>query len=108
MGEFEGLFAQIALKYPVFLGEFGSSEDLTMDLDAVKQLLSLAQQLQIGWTAWNFSASAVPSLTDEATFTPSEYGEVVKQALTTDTILYDYPALTLESYPDRYLSIPIF
>ncbi len=103
IGEFEGMFAKIALKYPVFLGEFGADESLTMDLEAVKSLLSLTQQLNIGWTAWNFSATGCPCLLlDESKFTPSEYGQIVKNSLTQNTILYDHPPLSLTSNPNRF------
>jgi endoglucanase len=103
VGEFEGLFTRIALQHPVFLGEFGADESLTMDLDAVKKLISLSQQLNIGWTAWNFSSSGCPCLlSDESTFTPSTYGQIVKQTLDTNEIRYDYPEMTITFDPTRF------
>jgi aryl-phospho-beta-D-glucosidase BglC (GH1 family) len=77
---FEGLFGQIALKYPVFLGEFGPNQDMSQE--SVTEVISYANALGIGWTAWTFHSVGCPCLlTDYQTFTPSEYGNVVKEAL---------------------------
>ncbi len=82
-GEFEALFGQIAEKYPVFLGEFGADGYPPMSRESVKALLDYADQLGIGWTAWNFSAQGgCPCLlADEQRFLPSSYGQIVKDAL---------------------------
>lgn len=81
-GEFESLFGQIAQKYPVFLGEFGADGYPPMSKQSVQDLIDYAQTLNLGWTAWNFSAEGCPCLlTDEKRFIPSKYGEIIKTAL---------------------------
>ena len=81
-GELEGYFLRIAQKYPVFFGEYGSSDDLTMKPADVDYLIRLADSLHLSWTAWNFSATGCPCLlSDEAAFTPSDYGTQVFTAL---------------------------
>ena len=80
--EFPGFFGRIAEVYPVFLGEFGTMDKLSMSLTDVKNILSYADKLELGWTAWHYTSTGCPCLlSDEFTFTPSPYGELVKQAL---------------------------
>ncbi len=80
--EFPGYFGQIALKYPVFLGEFGTEDKLSMTEADVKNILGYADALELGWTAWHFTSSGCPCLlTDESSFSPSKYGELVKANL---------------------------
>jgi endoglucanase len=81
-GEFEAIFGQIARFYPVFLGEFGADGYPPMSQESVKELLSLANQLSLGWTAWNFHSVGCPCLlSDYQTYQPSNYGQIVKNAL---------------------------
>lgn len=80
--EFPGYFGKIALKYPVFLGEFGTEDKLSMSLVDVKNILNYASALNLGWTAWHFTDSGCPCLlSNEPSFTPSEYGALVKSYL---------------------------
>jgi len=81
-GELEGYFLRLIENYPVFLGEYGSADDLTMKETDVDYLIKLADTYNLGWTAWNFSASGCPCLlSDENNFTPSNYGNQVFTAL---------------------------
>jgi endoglucanase len=81
-GEFESLFGKIAQVYPVFLGEFGADGYPPMTRDSVRALLDYADQLGLGWTAWNFHSQGCPCLlSDYKKFTPSSYGSIIKDAL---------------------------
>ncbi len=80
--EFPGYFGKIALKYPVLLGEFGTEDKLSMSLVDVKNILNYASALNLGWTAWHFTDSGCPCLlSEESSFKPSEYGDLVKSSL---------------------------
>lgn len=99
-GEFESYFGRIAEKYPVFLGEFGTEDKLSMTLPDVQNLLGYANDLGIGWTAWHFTATGCPCLlSDEASFTPSASGSLVKNALT--GTIYPYPLPHFDPDPTR-------
>lgn len=81
-GEFEGLFGEIAQRYPVFIGEFGAEAQPYMSFEDVKFLLEYTEKLQLGWTAWNFSNSGCPCLLDNKNdFSPTPYGQMVKTSL---------------------------
>lgn len=81
-GEFEAIFGQIARFYPVFIGEFGADGYPPMSQESVSELLKLANQLSLGWTAWNFHSVGCPCLlSDYQTYQPSAYGQIVKNAL---------------------------
>lgn len=81
-GEFEGLLGRITQVYPVFLGEFGAEAKPYMSLEDVISLLEYAEELQLGWTAWNFHSQGCPCLLEEIkNFTPTRYGQLVKEAL---------------------------
>lgn len=81
-GEFKSLFGDLVTQYPVFIGEFGPGGFPPMTLEAVKNLLGYAEQLGLGWTAWNFHAEGCPCLlSDTQTFAPTEYGQAVREAL---------------------------
>lgn len=81
---FEDLFGKISQKYPVFLGEFGPNQD--MSIEAVKAVIDYSQKLEIGWTAWTFHSVGCPCLLDDyKSFTPSSYGEIVRKALENQT-----------------------
>ena len=90
--EFPGYFGRIALKYPVFLGEFGTDNQLSMAPQDVTNLLNYANTLHLGWAAWHFSSQGCPCLlSDEASFTPSSYGQIVKDALAGHTEPFTLP-----------------
>ena len=96
-GEFEGLFGRIAEIYPVFIGEFGSDDKLTMTEESVQSLLGYADALEIGWTAWHFSDSGCPCLlSDNNLFTPTSYGQIVLDALRGKTGVYPLPQFDLD------------
>jgi hypothetical protein len=91
-GEFESFFGKIALKYPVFLGEFGTQDKLSMTLKDVENLLGYADSLGLGWTAWHFTSTGCPCLlSDEDSFTPNEYGIMVKNSLAGQKHSYSLP-----------------
>lgn len=99
-GEFEGLFGEIAKELPVFIGEFGTEDKLTMQEQDIQDLLGYADLLQIGWTAWHYSSTGCPCLlTDNNTFTPSQYGQIVESALSDTT--YPYASPIFPSNPNR-------
>jgi len=80
--EFPGFFGRIAERYPVFLGEFGTMDKLSMSQTDVANILAYADKLGLGWTAWHFTSTGCPCLlSDKASFSPSPYGDLVKQAL---------------------------
>lgn len=80
--EFEGLFGKIAVKYPVFIGEFGADGYPAMSRESVSDLLNYADKLGLGWTGWIFHSQGCPCLlADWKTFKPSAYGEIVYNAL---------------------------
>ena len=99
-GEFESYFGRIALKYPVFIGEFGTENALSMAPQDVQNLLGYADDLHLGWTAWHFTATGCPCLLSSDTqFTPSAYGEIVKGALA--STVYPYPTPTFDPDPSK-------
>ncbi len=80
--EFEGLFGKIALKYPVFLTEFGADAYPEMSKQSVQDLLDYADQLGLGWTAWHFQSQGCPCLLSNwKTFEPSDWGRLIYDAL---------------------------
>lgn len=90
--EFPGYFGKIALKYPVFLGEFGTDNKLSMSQLDVKNLLGYADALGLGWTAWHFTSSGCPCLiADETNFSPNSYGQLVKDNLAGNTSPFTLP-----------------
>jgi endoglucanase len=96
-GEFESFIGKIALKRPIFLGEFGTQDKLSMTLTDVKNLLGYADQLNVGWTAWHFTATGCPCLLEgESSFTPTPYGSVVKSALAGQKHDYQLPTFDLD------------
>jgi len=80
--EFYGLFGQIALKYPVFITEFGITEFPKMDEEDIKGLLKLADQLNLSWTPWHFYNTGCPCLLkDLDSFEPTGWGKLVYEKL---------------------------
>lgn len=80
--EFPGLFGQIALQYPVFFGEFGTEDKLSMSLQDVQNVMAYADKLDIGWTAWHFTSTGCPCLlSNEPDYTLTQFGELVKANL---------------------------
>ncbi len=101
--EFPGFFGRMAENNPVFLGEFGTMDKLSMSLTDVANILAYADKLGLGWTAWHFTSSGCPCLlSDEATFTPSSYGELVKQALVNKSVK-DFVLPTFNSDSDKLM-----
>lgn len=96
-GEFESFFGKIAQKLPIFLGEFGTQDKLSMTISDVENLLGYADSLNLGWTAWHFTSTGCPCLLEEeSTFTPSTYGELVKRSLSGEKHVYDLPTFDLD------------
>ncbi len=87
-GEFQAIFGKIVSEYPVFLGEFGADGYPPMSREAVKYLLQLARELNLGWTAWNFHSVGCPCLLSSyEDYQPSAYGEIVKNSLSQKTVI---------------------
>lgn len=101
--EFPGFFGRMAESYPVVLGEFGTMDKLSMSQTDVANILAYADKLGLGWTAWHFTSSGCPCLlSDEASFTPSPYGELVKQALVNKETK-DFVLPTFNQDPDKLM-----
>lgn len=99
-GEFESFVGRIAEQYPIFFGEFGTQDKLSMTLSDVESLLGYADELGIGWTAWHFTSTGCPCLlSEESSFTPNQYGALVKSSLLGQT--YSYPLPRFDYNPDR-------
>ncbi|MBN2356259.1 cellulase family glycosylhydrolase [candidate division KSB1 bacterium] len=73
-------FGDVATKLPVFIGEFGGG---SQDLEWGRQLLTYMEQKDLGWTAWAWSAS--PFLVGNDRRTPTEFGQLVRNALLQDS-----------------------
>lgn len=95
--EFPGYFGEIATKYPVFLGEFGTDNKLSMQEQDVSDLLGYADALNLGWTAWHFTASGCPCLlADEKAYAPTSYGQLVKDSLSGVKTGFTLPSFDLD------------
>jgi len=83
---------------PVFIGEFGYSPSLNMDMDDVNTLMEIARSRNIGWTAWLFDYQGPPTLvTNINTFDPTfPYGAAVKDQMMTTPPL---PSDVVETVP---------
>lgn len=101
--EFPGFFGRMAESYPVFLGEFGTMDKLSMSQTDVANILAYSDKLGLGWTAWHFTSTGCPCLlSDEVSFTPSPYGELVKQALVNQEVK-DFVLPTFNQDPDKLM-----
>lgn len=90
--EFPGLFGKIVEKYPVFFGEFGTVDKLSMSIKDVQNVMAYADKLGIGWTAWHFTSTGCPCLlSNELDFTPTPAGELVKANLAGTTWPFTLP-----------------
>ena len=90
--EFPGLFGKISAVYPVFFGEFGSEDKLSMTIKDAQNVMSYADKLNIGWTAWHFTSTGCPCLlSNELDFTPTPFGELVKSNLVGTTWPFTLP-----------------
>ncbi len=99
--EFPGYFGQTALEYPVFLGEFGTDDKLSMSESDVRNVLGYADALDLGWTAWHFTSAGCPCLlSDEESFTPNSYGLLVKNSLAGAKSPFTLP--TFDPDPSRH------
>lgn len=63
-------------KYPVLIGEFGNGSD-----DYQKQVIDFANAHHLPWIAWSLHPGARPVLIQDWRYTPTEYGQEVKDAL---------------------------
>jgi len=98
--EFPGLFGKIAEKYPVFFGEFGTEDKLSMSIQDAQNVMAYADKLSIGWTAWHFTSTGCPCLLlNELDFTPTPFGKLVKANLAGTTWTFTLP--TFDSDPDK-------
>jgi hypothetical protein len=70
-------FGQYVDKFPIFIGEFGGTNN---DVIWGKQLLSYLNNKQLGWTAWSWVDA--PFLTNQIDRrTPTPFGQIVKDML---------------------------
>ncbi len=98
--EYPGLFGKIALNYPVFFGEFGTEDKLSMSLKDVQNIIAYADKLNIGWTAWHFTSTGCPCLlSNELDFTPTPAGELVQANLAGITWPFTLP--TFDDDPNK-------
>lgn len=98
--EFPGIFGRIALDHPVFLGEFGTEDKLSMSLKDAQNLMAYADKLEIGWTAWHFTSTGCPCLlSNEPDFTPTPFGDLVKANLAGTTWPFTEP--TFDTDPSK-------
>lgn len=98
--EFPAMFGKIAEKYPVFLGEFGTDQKLSMTEKDVLDILGYADAAGLSWTAWHFTSTGCPCLlSDDRNFIPSSYGQIVKDNLMGKVTPFTLP--TFSSDPSR-------
>lgn len=98
--EFPAMFGKIAEVYPVFLGEFGTDQKLSMTEKDVQDILGYADAAGLGWTAWHFTSTGCPCLlTDDRNFIPSSYGQIVKDNLNGKVTPFTLP--TFNDDPNR-------
>jgi endoglucanase len=69
-------FGNVADKYPVFIGEFGGESS---HLQWGKELIAYLDENNLGWTAWSWSNYTY--LTEDDRRTPTEFGQLVQNAL---------------------------
>ncbi len=63
-------------KYPVIIGEFGNGRN-----DYQKQVLDFANAHDLPWIAWSLHPGARPVLIRDWDYTPTDFGQEVKDAL---------------------------
>ena len=98
--EFPAMFGKIAEQYPVFLGEFGTDQKLSMTEKDVLDILGYADAAGLSWTAWHFTSTGCPCLlSDDRKFIPSSYGQIVKDNLMGKVTPFTLP--TFSSDPSR-------
>lgn len=98
--EFPAMFGKIAEEYPVFLGEFGTDEKLSMTEKDVVDILGYADAAGLGWTAWHFTSTGCPCLlADDRNFVPTSYGQIVKDNLLGKVTPFTLP--TFDTEPTR-------
>ena len=71
-----GWMLSATCRVPVFLGEFGG-QDKAEELDFVRRLVTYAQQLGIGWTAWSWFND--PFLVNR--YKATRFGDIVRRGL---------------------------
>jgi endoglucanase len=74
--DWDRLIIPASEKYPVIVGEFGSS-----GTNYAGQVVEFANQNNLSWIAWCFHPYARPILILDWDYTPSRYGLVIKNAL---------------------------
>lgn len=74
-------FDAVSAVYPVLIGEFGPGS--YMNQADVDNLLNYAESKGMSWTAWLFNTAGCPCLLqgDKFTFTPTAYGQGIKNRL---------------------------
>lgn len=98
--EFPGIFGKIAEIYPVFFGEFGTEDQLSMSISDVQNIMAYADKLDIGWTAWHFTSTGCPCLlSNEPVYTPTPFGELVKANISGTTWPFTLP--TFDTDPSK-------
>lgn len=63
-------------KYPVLIGEFGNGRD-----DYEKQVIDFANSHGLPWIAWSLHPGARPVLIQDWQYSPTEFGQEVRNAL---------------------------
>lgn len=95
--EYPAMFGKIAEVYPVFLGEFGTDEKLSMTEKDVADILGYADAAGLGWTAWHFTSTGCPCLlADDRNFAPSNYGKIVKENLLGKVTTFTLPTFNTD------------
>ncbi len=74
--DWDQLIMSTGKKYPVMVGEFGSGTN-----NYAGKVLEFARQNDLTWIAWCLHPHARPCLIKNWTYTPTAYGEVIKDAL---------------------------
>lgn len=80
-------FGEVAKQYPVFIGEFGQGSygESEPQFDApttwTPRLLDYLDARGIGWTAWSTYTTTTPHLITDWNFTPTTWGQQVKDRL---------------------------
>jgi endoglucanase len=90
--DWETAFGRVAEDYPVFLTEFGF-EVSQFSAEFIREtsfagpgryrdaLMAYTEELGIGWVAWVFSDQWTPRMLKDTSYTPSEFGEFVREQL---------------------------
>jgi lysophospholipase L1-like esterase len=86
-GDWDGCFGFLSRDYPVFVGGWGfepESEDLNLRATRYSYgmpLLNYMTRKGMSWTAWCWSPSWTPRMLQSWTCEPTDFGQLVKEAL---------------------------